>query len=228
MTRLLKSRAALALCAVACLLIFSAPRASADSISYLLTDSNLGAGFPGPYAEVTVDLLDSTHAQFTFDSFTSGGFIYLMADGGAVGVNVNATSWTLGTVTGTNSIAGFTPGPYSNGGAGNEDGWGNFKQTINSFDGFDNSATKITFTITNTSGTWSNAANVTTGNNDGNILAIHGFACAEPGCSPTSGAAKTGFASKAEVVPEPASMALMGTFLIGAYGVLRRKLKMVV
>ncbi len=225
MSRLLKSRAALALCAVACLLILGAPRASADTI-YRIDNPNSGlSGYTGPYASVDVHLTDSTHATITYTSLTNSGNIYLMGDGGSVGVNVNATSWTLGSITGSNGGTGFSPGPYSDAGAGNEDGFGRFNQTIDSFDGFTSSSDTISFVLTNTSGTWASSAAVLTPNSDGNTVAAHIFVTGNP-ANAGNGALVTGFATTGAPVPEPASMALMGTFLLGAYGVLRRKLNM--
>src|SRR5262249_51786514 len=135
--------------------------AHADIISFDLGSGNSAiSGFTGPYAHVQVNRTSSTMATITFTSLTNSGNIYLLGDGGSVGVNVNASSFTLGTITGSNAGTGFTPGPWSDGGAGNEDGFGSFNQTINSFDGFTHSSDMIAFDITNTSGTWAAAANV--------------------------------------------------------------------
>src|SRR5262245_53865587 len=93
-----------------------APSARADT-QYLLTETNL-SGFPGPYGTVDVALVDATHATVTFISGVVGGNIYLFGDGSSVAVNVNAASWTLGTITGSNAGTGFTSGgPFTNGGA---------------------------------------------------------------------------------------------------------------
>lgn len=228
MTRI-RPRTALAglAAALACVLVLGVSNASADSIQYTLTTGNSGGldCCTGPYATVAINLTTSTTATVTFDSLTNGGYLYLMAATGAVGVNVNASTFGVGTITGTNSLAGFSPGPYSVS-SGNEDGFGSFNLSIDSFDGFKDSATEISFVLTDTSGTWASASNVLTGNNDNNIAAIHGFACAQPGCSITSGAYATGYASNAVVstTPEPVSMVLMGTFLFASYALLRRKL----
>src|SRR6266478_4478170 len=50
---------------------------------------------------------------FSFNSLTKNGNIYLLGDGGSVGVNVNAASWALSAINGSNAGTGFTPGPYS-------------------------------------------------------------------------------------------------------------------
>jgi hypothetical protein len=183
-----------------------ASSAWADTVSFNLTTGNSAiSGFPGPYATVTVNRTDSTHATITFDSLTgsggscpAGGCTYLFGDGGSVAVNVNATSWTLGTITGSNSGTGFTPGPWSDAGAGNEDGFGSFNQTIDSFDGYTHSSTQISFTLTDTSGTWATAASVLTGNQEGLDAAAHIFVCSGTGAAcnaSTEVALATGFAS---------------------------------
>jgi len=184
--------------------------AFADAIVYNLTTPNSDlSSFTGPYEQVTVNRTDATHATITFDSLTNGGDIYLMGANGAVGANVNG-AFTLGTISGSNSLSGFTPGPWSNGGANNEDGFGSFSLTIDSFDGFTHSSTEISFLLTKSSGSWLSAADVLTPNASGQILAAHAFACAQPGCSSTSGAAATGYVSHAvSTVPEPKTTSLL-------------------
>jgi hypothetical protein len=210
------------------------PSAHADVIMFDLTVGNSGGlgCCTGPYALVTVNRTSSTTATIRFDSLTNGGFTYLLADGGSVGFNVS-TAFTLGTITGTNSLPGFTPGPYSNGGPGNEDGFGSFNQTINSFDGFTNSSTEISVDITDTGAPWADASAVLANNASGNDAAIHGFACAEPGCNSSTGAFATGFASVSgpiitttggPLVPEPSTLAVLGSAL-AAMGFVRRRRK---
>ena len=144
-----------------------------------------------PYVSVTVNRTNSTHATTTFTSLTAAGNIYLMGDGSSVAVNVNATSWTVNNITGSNSGTGFTPGPYSNGGSGNVDGFGVFNQTINSFDGFTHSSSTIGFTLTNTSGTWANVAAVLAANSGGSLAAAHIFVTVSP-ANAANGAIATG------------------------------------
>jgi len=205
--------------------------ASADTIFDLGTGNTAISGFPGPYAEVDVALVDATHATITFTSLTSGGNIYLMGDGGTVAVNVNATTWTLSGITGSNSGTGFTPGPYSDGGAGNLDGFGVFNQTINSFDGYTHSSDTVSFSLENTSGTWADSDAVLTPNASGAQAAAHIFVTSLP-ADASNGALATGFAagnssggpiSGQEVVPEPTSIALLGSIFIGVATVLRKK-----
>ncbi len=105
MTMLQGGARALALCgAITCLLTFGAPRASADTISFTINTPNTAiSGFTGPYATVTVNRTSTTMATITFTSDTAAGNIYLMGDGSSVDVNVNATSWTVSGIAGSNA-----------------------------------------------------------------------------------------------------------------------------
>jgi len=183
------------------------------------------SGFPGPYANVTVNRTDATHATITFTSYTNSGNIYLLGDGGSVAVNVNAASWAIGSFSGANAGVGFTPGPYSDGGAGNEDGFGSFNQTVNSFDGFQHSSDTISFVLTNTGGSWAGDADVLTGNGSGYRAGAHIFVTSSP-ANASNVVLATGFATEGggNTVPEPTSMLLLGLGLAG-FGAARRRKK---
>jgi hypothetical protein len=164
------------------LLLAGASGATADSILYPVTAGNTAiSGYAGPYADVTVDRTSATTATITLTSDTVGGNTYLFGDGSSAAVNVNAASWTLGSFVASNAGTGFSPGALSDGGSGNVDGFGVFNQTVNSFDGFMHAADFVQFTITNTSGTWADAASVLTPNADGNVAAAHIFVCTGTG-----------------------------------------------
>jgi hypothetical protein len=172
----------------------------------------------GPYAEVGINLIDSTHASVTFLSLTNAGKIYLMGAVSAADLNVNATTFTVGTVTGTNAGTGFSPGPFTtNIAAGqNVDGQGLFNLTIDSFDGFTHSSDNISFTLTDTSGTWASAANVLAFNAAGNDAAAHILVTTSP-ANASNGASVTGFAGE-HPVPIPPSALLLGSGLLGLVG----------
>jgi hypothetical protein len=198
----------------------------ADTFTFDLSVPNSAiSGYPGPYVNVSVNLVNSTTATITFTSLTATGNIYLMGDGASVAVNVNAASWTLGGIAGTNSGTGFTPGPYSNGGSGNVDGFGVLNQTINSFDGFTHTANSITFTLTNTSGTWSSAANVLVANSQGVFAAAHIFVTTFPANAKNSALA-TGFAANGGAqVPDGGTTVMLLGAALGALGIARCFLK---
>jgi hypothetical protein len=188
--------------------------AFADIVTYAVGVPNTAlSAYPEPYATVTVDRTDSTHAKITFDSVNNGTWVYLMGDGNEADVNVNATAggWTIGTFTWSNAYTGFLANTLSDSGSGNVSSFGVFNQTVSGFDGFTHSASEVSYILTDTSGTWAAAADVLTPNADGFLAAVHGFVCADV-CNAADGAVTTGFAANGTpaAVPEPASLSLFG------------------
>ena len=217
------------LIAIAC---FGLQQVKADVYSFDLTGANFG-GFTGPYATVTVDRTSTTTATITFQSLTNNGNIYLFGGQGAVAVNLNVISGTTSTTaTASNSGTGFTPGSVTFAGPGNEDGFGSFNDTYDSFDGYQHSSDMISFNVTNTSGTWASATDVLALNGpQGSLAAAHIFVTTSP-ANASNGAIITGYAAgnglminPLGTVPDGGTTVMLLGAALGAIGMARRYLK---
>jgi hypothetical protein len=207
--------------------ILASQEAKADLT--LDTGNSAISGYTGPYGTVSVSL-DSTKtiATITFTADNNGSQQFLFGGQGAVAVDVNGAFTYNNDASGANIGKNFSaPGTYSapNGLSGQEDGFGNFDLTIDSFDGFGHSATTVTFSITKSSGTWSSADSVLSG------VAAHIFVTQYPADfntalqtdGKTQGALSTGYAS----TPEPTTL-IAGALLLLPFGastlkIVRRK-----
>jgi hypothetical protein len=223
----------------AAMLVLSGSAAYADIFTSPLNQGNSALGGNANYGSVQVNLTSPTTATITFTSNTAAGDMF--GDSGIVGVNINATSFTISGLTGSNSLITSPSDVLTNStwlsneptpGAGNEDGFGSFNASFKQFDGFDYSLTTISFTVTDTSGTWASASSVLSNNGNGFDAAAHIFVCNS--VSNCTSASVTGFAAELASggtvsggggpVPEPGSIFLLGTALLGLTGVFRKKL----
>jgi PEP-CTERM motif len=206
-----------ALAAAAGLSLLAAGPAKADVFTSTLTTGN---GFSGSFGTVTVTTTGANTATINFTA--NSGFLFGGAQ--AFDLQVNAATFTetnFALVGGPG--AGFsTPSCTSGGaacpaGAGQVDGLGSFNDTNDLFDGFTNAASSITFTLTDTAGTFANAASVLAFNAQSFDAAAHVFFCTTTPCTAAGGASFTGFAGEGpgRAVPEPASLAIFGTALFG-------------
>ena len=203
-----------------------------DFIFDLDTANTSGAtplsGFPGPYIEIDVHWVNSTHATITATSLTNatgacspGLCTYLLGGQGMLGLNTNGTVTLDGGLGGV-AESPLGAGPASKVGSGNEDGFGSFNFSLDNSDGFTNSATSVSFGLTLTSGSWADANAVLTPNSNGAIAAAHVFV-ANPNCD---GACTTGFAAGSgnptippQNIPEPGILGLLGIGLLGLGGI---------
>ena len=210
----------------AALAIACAPSTASADFIYSISEGNSAiVSYPGPYASVTVHLIDSTHASFTVQGLTQTSnnvtYHYLMGDGSTVALNVNASSFTLvGSVTGSQPGTGIPSagnGPYTAniGGSQNVSAFGDFNFTIDSFDGAGHASSTVSFELQNTSGgTWSSASSVLTPNNNLFSAADHIYVYnSDYTLNPATGFA--GDSGGINPIPEPSSIALGLAGLLG-------------
>src|SRR5207244_11536125 len=91
--------------------------------------------------------------------------VYLFVAVAAVTATATTTPWTVANIT-------SNADPVSDTGAHNVDGFGSFNQTLSQANS-SNGASLVTFTLTNTSGTWASASQVLIANVDGWLVGAH-------------------------------------------------------
>ena len=187
--------------------------ASANSVSFDLTSNNLGIS--GSVGTVKID--DTGSNQVTVTITMNAGFS-LKLEGGDVAFNgpSGLTASSVSDVTGTAAMVGFTGLSFKQFFTGkNISQFGTFAFDYANIKGAPNgtvSADTLTFVLTAPG----LMANQFTG------AAIHFCTASGGGCGPQTGFASSGPPTS---VPEPGTMSLMGTGLIGLAGVVRRRLR---
>jgi hypothetical protein len=194
--------------------LFASP-ARADVVTQYLNNGEPAiSGFPGPYASVTIDLANSTTAAITFQALDNYTIESADLNVNQTGVQVSGfAGFTVTIPTISNSYNGFTPilccsasGPTGD----LVDDLGQFNLIFHNTSNimtFMNSATEISFAVTNTRGTWVSAADVLQSNDQGADAAAFIYVCNTDPCTLAGGAANTGYATDGAIItPVPAPL----------------------
>jgi len=182
------------------------------------------AGFPGPYASVTINLVNPIMADVTFEALDNYTIESADLNVNQTGVQVSGFAGFTATIpTVSNSYNGFDPllccsaiGPTGS----RVDDVGLFNLILQNISNtFLNSATEIRFSVTNIRGTWVSAADVLQSNDQGADAAAFIYVCDTDPCTLAGGAMNTGYATDGAVIaPVPAPLIGRGLPVLLAVG----------
>lgn len=207
---------AFAAVALAVCLLPSAASAS-FSLNIGVPNSDL-AQYPGPYGRVDVALTDSTHANITLTALDDvpDGLYYRFGGHGTLGLNFKGTAALDGLITASGPDGDQT---LTLGGAANVGGFKQFNFTLNGKGGDTRTVTSISFSVENTTGTWSSDSDVLTPNERGYWAAGHVFVYSSP--KSDQSALAGGYAAYHAPAPSSALLALFGLAGFGLVGLMR-------
>jgi len=189
----------------------SAVAARADT-AYLINTPNAGlSGSPGPYATVNLHFVSSSQIDVTVTmaaGFTMFGMNDAFGFNGPAGLSII----NIASESGSGAASGFSVGS-----GGNIDGFGNFVYSLSDGNPGNSNHTSLTFSVT-CAACFANENGIYVANGNGAHFVVH---VAPDGDNPTGFASDSGYSS----VPEPASMLLLGTGLLGVAGAVRRRFR---
>ncbi len=209
----------------ACLTMLGPPSARADS--FTLTADNLGIVATVGTISLAQNGANDVQVSITMDP----GYSLKIEDGQDVNFNDNVGTIGQANIVLNNVDIGAKVFPtglattVKNGQ--NADGFGSFNVnltgiTCSSCPNGTASVDSLVFDVVGISGLTPSKLEVSNGAPTNAMFSVHFCTASGGNCGPLTGFAAPGGSTS---IPEPASMALMGTFLRGAYGLLRRKLR---
>jgi ABC-type transport system substrate-binding protein len=204
---------------VVALLAFAlAPNAQADSISYTLTVANpdLFSQGAGPYGTITVSNVGINGMVWLVSATGSNNFVFGAT--GTIALNVNLAN--AGTVT-LQPFPFCTLTPCTQGGPGNNDGFGTFTFIVNDGPGFSNGGYPSVSFLFTTSNSVSSVSNLLMANDRGATVSAHMALASNTACTGFTADAGRNDASGPSQnpacvsTPEPSSLATGGIGMIG-------------
>ena len=196
-----------------------APNAQADSIPYTLTVANpdLFSQGAGPYGTVTVSSVGITGTIWSVSATGLNNFVF--GSTGTIALNVNLAN--AGTVNLSIPSAFCSMSPCTQGGPGNNDGFGTFTFIVNDGPGFSNGGySSLSFLFT-TSNAVSSVSNLLIANEHGATVSAHMALASNTACTGFTADAGRNDASGPSQnpacvsTPEPSSLATGGIGMIG-------------